>query len=493
MAYIAKEVMGSRRGTSSRKSVVPGIIRTKADAPMKTSRQRRRTGGASSKSTSDAKISCAKAKKSAMETTIPIKRTTASGLSPPCHETEKGFSKTPTLESGQTSPPLVKLKLQLFPVDEVTCIGLEKDGHNPHLELTLGARKKISSVLKHLNIKWGNSSIASGELMLFPYNIQQGNLASCRRWTLKDTDISAADVYATMGCPPIFRLRYGWFSSPEPMTSQAPHLTSPHYEDCLKLEDAQKGCINMKDIEVEKKQCQEDMPVFVNAPSNATIARTIPLDQAVDAGNLRMGSDTTIFPALWADTATNISMGDLLKETSRKTEANHSDPLPVNKGSCLSQIPFNSDSFDAAIAAHISRHQGTGLSTPAFHTSIWDAEETCHAFPFQKIENSRNEVVMPSQNTASGPSSQITDLNSMRSPDSDHACQEHPPDSLPHKHDPDDTESNFRMTDITWSDSLGPLDLGLSSSRQIISGDSISLSGLLASSLDAFQNCSFFR
>lgn len=39
----------------------------------------------------------------------------------------------------------------------------------------------------------------------------------------------------------------------------------------------------MKDIEVEKKQCQEDMPVFVNAPSNATIARTIPLDQAVDA------------------------------------------------------------------------------------------------------------------------------------------------------------------------------------------------------------------
>lgn len=135
-------------------------------------------------------------------------------------------------------------------------------------------------------------------------------------------------------------------------------------------------------------------------------------------GNLRMGSDTTMFPALWADTATNISMGDLLKETSRKTEANHSDPLPVDKGSCLSQIPFNSDSFDAAIAAHIYRHQGTGLSTPVFHTSIWDAEETCHAFPFQKIENSRNEVVMPSQNTASGPSSQIADLNSMRSPES---------------------------------------------------------------------------
>lgn len=77
--------------------------------------------------------------------------------------------------------------------------------------------------------------------------------------------------------------RYGWFSSPEPMTSQAPRLTSPHYEDCLKLDDVQKGCINMKDTEVEKRQCQDDMPVFVNAPSNATIARTIPLAQAVDA------------------------------------------------------------------------------------------------------------------------------------------------------------------------------------------------------------------
>lgn len=43
-------------------------------------------------------------------------------------------------------------------------------------------------------------------------------------------------------------------------------------------------------------------------------------------------------------------------------------------------------SFDAAIAAHISRHQDRmGRSSLASHmSSIWDAEETCDAFLFKK-------------------------------------------------------------------------------------------------------------
>ncbi|KAG5019983.1 hypothetical protein JHK87_015838 [Glycine soja] len=44
-----------------------------------------------------------------------------------------------------------------------------QDKHNPHLELTLSTRKKISSILEHLNRKWGNSSIAAAEVMFFPY------------------------------------------------------------------------------------------------------------------------------------------------------------------------------------------------------------------------------------------------------------------------------------------------------------------------------------
>ncbi|GLJ17001.1 hypothetical protein SUGI_0294110 [Cryptomeria japonica] len=106
-----------------------------------------------------------------------------------------------------------KLKLQLFPIDEFTRKALEKDGHNPYLELTLKARKMISSVLQHLMQKWGSSSVATGELMLFPYNAQWKDLLNCQNWTLKDTAACAGDVYAALGSPTIFRLRYGWFSS----------------------------------------------------------------------------------------------------------------------------------------------------------------------------------------------------------------------------------------------------------------------------------------
>lgn len=59
--------------------------------------------------------------------------------------------------------------------------------------------------------------------------------------------------------------------------------------------------------------------------------------------------------------------------------------MPVNSN--FQQIPFSCDSFDAAIAAHIFKHehkvdlqQGLASHGP----SIWDAEETCDAFAFQK-------------------------------------------------------------------------------------------------------------
>ncbi|XP_021803339.1 TSL-kinase interacting protein 1-like [Prunus avium] len=115
-------------------------------------------------------------------------------------------------ESGTNN--CMKLKLQLFPIDDGTRRALENDKHNPYLELTLSTRKKISSVLDHLNRKWGNSNVASGELTLFHYSVQRDNLMGYPRWT-QDSIVSAADVYATIGCPPVFRLRYGWFSNTE--------------------------------------------------------------------------------------------------------------------------------------------------------------------------------------------------------------------------------------------------------------------------------------
>ena len=84
---------------------------------------------------------------------------------------------------------------------------LFQDNHNAHLELTLSSRKKISSVLEHINRKWGSCSIASGELMLLPYYAQSSNLESCQKWT-QDYVLSAADVYAALGSPSVFRLRF---------------------------------------------------------------------------------------------------------------------------------------------------------------------------------------------------------------------------------------------------------------------------------------------
>lgn len=145
-----------------------------------------------------------------------------------------------------------------------------QDNHNPHLELTLSTRKKISSVLEHLNRKWGNASVASGELMLFPYGAQRENLVGYQRWT-QDSVFSAADVYAMIGSPPMFRLRflphfsltllqcfpcdylnwfvyylwrYGWFSDTE-LGYVAPHAPSAS------------GCVpSFHNINVENKKEQ---------------------------------------------------------------------------------------------------------------------------------------------------------------------------------------------------------------------------------------------
>lgn len=82
-----------------------------------------------------------------------------------------------------------------------------QDGYNPFLELTLRARKKISSVITHIDTKWGSSSVATGKLILVPYSTTVDKVASEKRWTLDDILVTAGDVYAAMDSPPVFRLR----------------------------------------------------------------------------------------------------------------------------------------------------------------------------------------------------------------------------------------------------------------------------------------------
>lgn len=82
-----------------------------------------------------------------------------------------------------------------------------QDDYNPHLELTLSVRKRISSILEHLNRKWEKSRTALGELTLLPYDVQVSDLMNCQKWTLIDKDARADDVYRAVGRPDIFRLR----------------------------------------------------------------------------------------------------------------------------------------------------------------------------------------------------------------------------------------------------------------------------------------------
>ncbi|XP_011651960.1 TSL-kinase interacting protein 1 isoform X2 [Cucumis sativus] len=441
----------------------------------------------------------------------------------------------------------IKLKLQLFPVDDGTRRALESDKHNPYLELTLSTRKKISSVLEHLSRKWGNSSAAHGELMLFPYSIQRKSLADCQRWT-QDSFESAGDVYATIGRPQVFRLRYGWCSnaeheSVELQTSVPAYcIQDDHIMDARDIEgrivhaasiDAQPVDFNKDEVGTltkntstptapcESERCISARPNDLLKSSDPVLNmswdkknaadRTI-IQRSDDVDDLKLSNGTSLSAGEWADSLTNISIGDLLSGVSQDVDANCVD-TPLAEGTqCLQQIPFSCDSFDAAIAAHISRQQDKTVPQPtlASHaSSIWDAEETCDAFSFQKNPVTLQEV--PSSFTFSslrgckhvartnsmGFSHMTEDFPRSESPIEDH-IQEDLMDEC--QSDPQITETKDidELADIYWPDSLGPLDLDLPSTNkyhneELILGDSLSsLNRLIASSLDAFQNCSFF-
>ncbi|XP_078428592.1 TSL-kinase interacting protein 1 [Wolffia australiana] len=321
------------------------------------------------------------------------------------------------------SQPPSKLKLQLFPIDEATRKSLEKDERNPHLELTLSARKRISSILEHLNRKWGDSSVASGELMLFPYHAHQDNLAHLPRWTLNNSSASAGDVHATVGSPAVFRLRYGWFSSPNvrPLSATPTRVAEDGEEEQKHGRGAAVGAVTATPI---------------------TVATTSPTAR----GMMSAGE--------WADSLTNISVGDLLTEASRAEVAcAHGPAWPGASLSC--------DSFDAAIAGFMScHHDSSAVPTLA---SILDAEETCDEFSFHKVlcredEKGAKDGDMPEPARAA------------------------------------------ELMEFAWPDSLGPLELDVPPARfegqDLLFGDGGGslggLSRLVASSLDAFQNCSFF-
>ncbi|KAK6922900.1 hypothetical protein RJ641_011204 [Dillenia turbinata] len=272
-------------------------------------------------------------------------------LCQPLQETNSCFPETknefPKLkpEPRQMLDPSAKIKLQLFPLDDCTGNGLEKDGHHPYLELTLRARKKVSSVLKHINLKWGTSSVAAGEPVLFPFDIAPENVAHCRRWTLADCGITAGDVYVTVGAPPVFRLRYGWFSNLEWEGSCVHARVSPSL-GCQQSE-VQTGsasevtCAEREQVDVSSEVHKMLTPVKV---ANAVVDHQMSTGLQDD----KVGNDSGDLSQLslyWTDSLTNISIGGLLSEASLQGKLKPLDPKSVGKSSDFQKALVVSDSL----------------------------------------------------------------------------------------------------------------------------------------------------
>ncbi|KAL8139098.1 hypothetical protein V2J09_005099 [Rumex salicifolius] len=431
-----------------------------------------------------------------------------------------------------------KIKLQLFPMDDGTKRSLEMDKHNPYLELTLSTRKKITSVMEHLNKKWGNCTVASGELMLFPYSTERENILKCERWT-RVSFATAADVYAVLGNPPVFRLRYGWVSPTElqsatsatpsgisivdPIPTSGPEswsnamgyatpgkdkgASSSHGNAVLQpMNDSPDEATGYDDSDPEN-----DLLDLCGFGGNALFRRNL---ACYGVEKMGVGNSSSISAGEWADSLTNVSVGDLLTEVS-DVDADCVDAPCNGSPPSLEEIPFTCDSFDAAIAAHILSHHnklGFQSAVTSHSSSIWDAEETCDAFSFQNRSLDR-EHTQPSslpnsppvhgdliRTSSAGSDSFLKGLHEEEEmvdlvAQGDLVDEEGP--SEPNIREPSSSKDLNSLTDMYWPESLGPLDLDAPSCRyygqDIILSDSLGgLSRLIASSLDAFQNCSFF-
>ncbi|CAA2978364.1 TSL-kinase interacting 1 [Olea europaea subsp. europaea] len=564
--------VGPGKGSLVKRNVNLGTDRTNSkvdSSSLKTAKHRRKTGSSTAaykrwEKAAIAGVSLVADAAEHLERTITEKEvaqevecvheTRADGGSQPAGKVELSLPmSSQSLSNEYNAQNSMKLKLQLFPIDDCTRKSLEADNYNPHLELTLGSRKKISSVLDHLNRKWGNSNLLSGDLMLFPYWAHCENLVGCQKWT-KDSQVCAADVYAKVGSPQVFRLRYGWFAKAE-LESAIPQALQS-YADV-----SEKNSINsMKEHNIESVTassptyhksgdprggtCQELLAsadkmtsmtpssTFVSKDEiikcdrldpNINSSRHIESTPAVSVVRRETGAladirqvesmddwskqkDLVLSAGEWADSLTCISMGDLLSDSMLNVDANCADlPLPVGSSS-LQQIPFSCDSFDTAIAAHIYKHQnkvGSQLGLAPHAPSIWDAEETCDAFAFQKsgafcevghsdIRNASLQTCAQIIRTSSSVSQNAVELTEDKKSNNDDPTYGEPMDTL------ENSAKDFSgLTDTYWPDSLGPLDLDIPSCRlhsdDIILSDSIGgLNRFLANSLDAFQNCSFF-
>ncbi|KAK4256749.1 hypothetical protein QN277_006434 [Acacia crassicarpa] len=378
-----------------------------------------------------------------------------------------------------------KMKLQLFPINKGTQIGLEKGGHNPYLELTLGGQKKISSVLKHLKKKWESSIIAIGEPMLFPYNIKE-NLSNCRRWTLDDSEITAAAVHAAVGSPAIFRLRYGWFSTNDSRSTAKLSVSFP-LEAGLQSKGTQGGGVtNSKTLNDNHNEANTEYKATDMGDAKNTVgAQKMNPAPGLSLDNEPTNSVPEQAPLLWVDGLSNISIGGLLSEVSLQGKLSALDSKLNGSNAGMQPSQIISDSLDAF---NISQYSHPKVSTEDLRPSILDAEETCHAFPLRTFSSPGTHLQSSIGTTCSGPSS-LDISNPFKLPEAEKVNNN--PDGLPQdfasgRNETDlqllsrtyDEERSLGLGGINWYDSLGPFDIGMPALK-FTGGDSVSLGGFV--------------
>ncbi|CAL4952002.1 unnamed protein product [Urochloa decumbens] len=411
---------------------------------------------------------------------IAAKRRNGAGFSPESYTESKITSKTGSLMESPSNdskkfsarPPSHsgKIKLQLFPIDESIQNIMQQEKHNPYLELILAPRKKMSSVVQHLNTKWGNSQCAKGELMLFPNDARVDTVASSAKWTLKDT-CTAADVHVAVGSPSTFRLRYGWFEPNLKLQNSGPSLASVQSAD---------KTIGIKPPDLVFTE-QKHMAGLSEFPSNFVTPSIVDNTNAVQPAD----NQSKVAPLSWLDSISNISFGALLSEAAPSQD---SKQLPSQNNPSLQQIPATCDSFDAAIASLIARQQASNQPRVA-NPSLWEAEDTCHAFAFQNQASGRTSSSAPG-NSGTAMSSSVLGAIPETGTDDDQQC------STNGKEIEASTEPSVLGTGLNAKpetsvhESTGIPEQGSSFSGFLSGTDSLGLSGLLANSLDAFQNFS---
>ncbi|XP_066316975.1 TSL-kinase interacting protein 1-like [Miscanthus floridulus] len=363
-----------------------------------------------------------------------------------------------------------KIKLQLFPIDETIQEIMQKEKHNPYLELTLAPRKKMSSIVQHLNTKWGSSQCAKGELMLFPNDTRLDTVGGSAKWILEDS-CTAADVHVTVGSPSTFRLRYGWFGPELKQQSSESSLASAHSTD---------KTIGSKppDLVFNEQKHMAGSGEFPNNFVTPSVVNNTNTSQVAD-------NPSKVAPLSWLDSISNISFGALLSEAAPSQD---SKQPPSQNNTCLQQIPVTCDSFDAAIASLIARQQPSN-QPKVLNPSLWEAEETCHAFPFQN-QTSQASSSVPGNSIATMSSSVLCAIPETGTDDQQCATDGRK-EELNGQTSVLGDDINAKP-DISMHESVGDPEPGASCPRLLSGTDSIGLSSLLTDSLDAFQKFSVF-